>query len=468
MINSTRASVKKAPKVTKKNSLRVSTKLSNVLQTEVVKIIQGCLTPFETQISDLKSELACLRNKLEDALNLTKIPPKQYENNEYNSIKPGKKAKAPCNNLQKFRARSYAKKISSASKNLHICDEDSVTSFRKQRFNPSERGPSLNTSGMKTYKPKRRASKALLDFKSADKETRRTQMSYKAIPIMQTQSKLKLEEKKRTMHEKTLLVFPESPMKPFSAKKPSTTKGIKDLKRSMSETQWEHKRFLKNREETNLEAIFTATLSDSRDEETCHCDESVTSSQLTSCSKYCKFLSPDQQLEIITTETASPANSLELEYAINSDWWRTWCDYVNVEFLQISNSLKFSLKKPLCAKKVLQNQFQQTPSDEEDIGDKPNHIDLDGLRSSVSSHDQGILNSYNSITKDRPKEPLLYPEDLYQRPGMICNKPICDKRIDGNIRLLENLQEVHDYVRVSQKAWSYLKAWYGYDHELWI
>lgn len=57
-------------------------------------------------------------------------------------------------------------------------------------------------------------------------------------------------------------------------------------------------------------------------------------------------------------------------------------------------------------------------------------------------------------------------KDLYKRPGPIINRELVSKGEDGKFELKSPMNKIYDYVTVNEKAWNYLKHWYGFDYEI--
>lgn len=55
-------------------------------------------------------------------------------------------------------------------------------------------------------------------------------------------------------------------------------------------------------------------------------------SQSADWGRFWKYLSPEEQLRILRTYFDDSNQSHELEFAISTDWWKRWWDFVNVEF----------------------------------------------------------------------------------------------------------------------------------------
>lgn len=73
----------------------------------------------------------------------------------------------------------------------------------------------------------------------------------------------------------------------------------------------------------------------------------------------------------------------------------------------------------------------------------------------LQEYDESIRISFTSHT------------DTYRRPSSITNSQICVvNKKSGEYVLKKNLQEMYDYVKVSEGAWEYLKVWYGADYDV--
>lgn len=72
------------------------------------------------------------------------------------------------------------------------------------------------------------------------------------------------------------------------------------------------------------------------------------------------------------------------------------------------------------------------------------------------------------VSGEFSKYALFLTEEAYEKPGKISNNKIASIAKDGSVKLRDNLQEIYDYVKVNEEAWSYLKAWYGCDYEIWM
>lgn len=78
------------------------------------------------------------------------------------------------------------------------------------------------------------------------------------------------------------------------------------------------------------------------------------------------------------------------------------------------------------------------------------------------------LNLNLEVSGEFSKYALFHTEEAYERPGKIWNNKIASLAKDGSVKLKDNLQEIYDYVKVNEEAWSYLKAWFGCDYEIWM
>ncbi|CAI2387324.1 unnamed protein product [Moneuplotes crassus] len=159
------------------------------------------------------------------------------------------------------------------------------------------------------------------------------------------------------------------------------------------------------------------------------------------CGKLCRYLPAEEQLNILkgVSSFKGAACSEKYNYAISSDWWNQFCDFINIEF-----------------------------KDPKDIFSPAHESDM--YRIYLES-DNCLTPSLESMSREpakeseEEKEPAKFTfnhEELYKRPGMITNIDIARWR-DGIITLKPNLRMIHDYVKVSQQQFNYLSKWYGYD-----
>ncbi|CAI2363512.1 unnamed protein product [Moneuplotes crassus] len=337
MLHSTRTKFQKPKILQKKSPLKVKTRLSTMLHLEVTKIVQNYLEPFRSQISTLETKVITLQAKLDKGRKLNDDSWTKERNNESQIMDPEWKSKSARNNLHRVRNRSATSKLGNISRTSDKLDQQDtinlLKSHLKGNLNDAKKITNLNSSALEAYRAKRRTLRASKEF-PRNQEPGSVKISLNEIPIMHTQSKISLEDRKGVPQSKRIfLTYRQSPIKPVSLNKPSFSIGIKDLKRSVTMMR---KESLNDKNGTQSpETFFTATLNDSQEEETCQCEGGFSTPPKAYCNQFCKYLSPDQQLKIIATEsTCKNEDSLEGEYAINSEWWRAWCDYVNIEFQQ--------------------------------------------------------------------------------------------------------------------------------------
>jgi len=170
------------------------------------------------------------------------------------------------------------------------------------------------------------------------------------------------------------------------------------------------------------------------------------------CSNYCAYLPPGKQRDIILSEkwkTSKSSENSEIWYAISAKWWKKWCDFVNIEYQEITSP---ALEKVMSAQNLEGDYYQQ-----DNTSESPRKVSSQNLKYNEYQQRQEVTQSVISIT------------ELYDRPDRINNSEICEYSDEYlAFTLKNNVQELYDYIRVNHLVWRYIKRWYGYDHEVII
>lgn len=110
----------------------------------------------------------------------------------------------------------------------------------------------------------------------------------------------------------------------------------------------------------------------------CLCDDNIEKNyikKLTAnskmCGKYCKFLNATQQYKAIFKcrgyLITSRKKSVEQLYIVPAEWWRQWCDFVNVEYNTYANELKISHQKQIQNDNLIKDKTKPTHKREPNI-----------------------------------------------------------------------------------------------------
>ena len=217
----------------------------------------------------------------------------------------------------------------------------------------------------------------------------------------------------------------------------------------------------------------------------CSCPSTRTNYGGDGCGKYCKFLGSGDQIRLLNSNSEQALRSYEFEYAIASDWWQAWWDFVNVEFDEYtvssdsSNKLHLLSKLPgypvVLARTILN---KGTWGDDDIQLEEPSMTTEMGVSSWAPSRRQSLgklmFKLFYWIIANETDDchiaqlSFMLTEDFYERPGMIKNVNIWRESEDGYYCVKDHLQEPYDYVRVNEKVWKYLKKWFGCDYEVWM
>ncbi|CAI2385216.1 unnamed protein product [Moneuplotes crassus] len=222
---------------------------------------------------------------------------------------------------------------------------------------------------------------------------------------------------------------------------------------------------------------------------TCICREprNLKDPESKSCGTYCKYLSSNEQKDIIFRKyqlICAQSISERFEYVLPADWWKIWCDFVNIEYKTFAQHCKDTR---LAAGSFLPSKTPGSTlriSEESDIEFDMKTFDQEAIKAEAPI--QIIQDSRNSCDKSNDSRLSIIPNDdryneIYTRPGKIINKQLIERVKLGSDKenhlpyippkesqyeLKSHLQELHDYILVSKESWKNFRAWYGSDFEI--
>lgn len=76
---------------------------------------------------------------------------------------------------------------------------------------------------------------------------------------------------------------------------------------------------------------------------TCTKPRNFRDSQFETCGKFCKHLSASEQKDIIFKRPVTVCGNTAFEkhnYVLPAQWWRVWCDFVNIEYKSLREHFK--------------------------------------------------------------------------------------------------------------------------------
>ncbi|CAI2382906.1 unnamed protein product [Moneuplotes crassus] len=153
-----------------------------------------------------------------------------------------------------------------------------------------------------------------------------------------------------------------------------------------------------------------------------------------SCGNYCKYLSSDEQKDVIFRKyqaVCAQAMSDQFEYALPAEWWRIWCDFVNIEYKTLEQHCKDA--------RVQAGSFNQCEgkapgstirvSEESDMDFDSKIFEQDNIKPEESIH---VLQSRDSNVGFKKDRFSIIPNDdryneIYTRPGKIINKVLIER-----------------------------------------
>ncbi|CAI2365389.1 unnamed protein product [Moneuplotes crassus] len=200
----------------------------------------------------------------------------------------------------------------------------------------------------------------------------------------------------------------------------------------------------------------------------CESSKSINPSINDTCGGYCKNLSAKEQIEFLRKTFEIPRYIREAqEYAISAEWWRSWCDYINIEF-QTIRSIEFNNENQLL--KLFANSHKTSLNLKSYKNPDSKNCDVEFESNPLCKNPSGLI---KDISDQSWNSQIL--EDSYCRPHKIKNKEIVDintfveySKKDKIYKLKDNLKEIYDYVKVDSNAWAYFKHWYDCDYEILV
>ncbi|CAI2360823.1 unnamed protein product [Moneuplotes crassus] len=190
------------------------------------------------------------------------------------------------------------------------------------------------------------------------------------------------------------------------------------------------------------------------------------------CSKFCKYLSPEEEQRVILKATDSidefshSGGTEDDKYAVPAKWWRSWCKYIDVSPKSLEN-LKLKVHKGLKSpRKMTQKLGEDDDFEIIDFDESPPKYSQTRKAfhrsSSLSSPNQ---DEENPRTSRSTKRNLISFEVLKYKPGKIFNHNLVYFDNNSNLKLKDDLVEEKDYYLVDSKTWNYFLKWYGCDME---
>ncbi|CAI2363887.1 unnamed protein product [Moneuplotes crassus] len=189
------------------------------------------------------------------------------------------------------------------------------------------------------------------------------------------------------------------------------------------------------------------------------------------CSKFCKYLSPDEEKRLILKSTDSidefshDSKQDDDQYAVSSKWWQGWCKYIGVDVKSLDDlKLKTLNSRPFrkMTQKLSDDDFEMIHFDETPPKFSQTRKAMHQRSSSVSGQKQ---QKSGSRTSRSIKRNLISFEMLKYKPGKIFNHSLLYFDNNSNMKLKDDLTEGQDYYLVDSKTWQYLSKWYGCDIE---
>lgn len=159
------------------------------------------------------------------------------------------------------------------------------------------------------------------------------------------------------------------------------------------------------------------------------------------------------------------------QYAISATWWRQWCDFVNFEYQPLS---RFYASQGSSEKGGAYLSDEKVEKAEGDYGlqtpESSNYIShSDEKHETFEKRTPAPSNFKRGERKTANMCSVISIQELYERPGKITNKHICEEEeTGGDWKLRDYTQELYDYVLVNHLAWKYFKRWYGCDYEVLV
>lgn len=109
---------------------------------------------------------------------------------------------------------------------------------------------------------------------------------------------------------------------------------------------------------------------------TCKCTKKrdLRTSMEEPCGLYCKYLNPNEQKDIVFKRTlgiCANTNFEKYNFVLPADWWRIWCDFVNIEYKSLQDHIKDSRAQASdsskCANKAPMSTLQITEESDVDF-----------------------------------------------------------------------------------------------------
>ncbi|CAI2387648.1 unnamed protein product [Moneuplotes crassus] len=172
---------------------------------------------------------------------------------------------------------------------------------------------------------------------------------------------------------------------------------------------------------------------------------------------------PEVQKQLILQTNCGDSQLDISSFAISINWWKSWCDYINIEFDELIKNSNLSHN----------NTSKASESNRESLvkGVNPGDESVLDLVSDLPS-----IPSPKSPSKPLPDQNLLSWQELYPPPGKIDNSCLIKLAFSEDIaesdsdnqqfEFNKEMMEGYDYVKVTEDVWERLAKWYDYDYEL--